>query len=1037
MSSVIKRERLLQKLEAASEHKLTLVCAPPGFGKTTLAWQFLQESELESIWYSIEERDRDFATFFNQFANLMRQKLPLLESVFGSVRPEPIESAAALANGLRLVLKQDIFLVIDDIHYMIGDPRFETWLTTLISLLPSKCHLVLLSRVLPVLPIAEMVARREILAIGQQELRFTDDEITQLAATTLPDGDYQPPAQELIRRLEGWPAGLVLAFQPLPFEVTELLLSGSNGPEALFNSLAEFMLNAQPPHLREFLLASSLLSRLNPEVVANVLGLRNASQLIDEALRKNLFLSRNAGRLAFHGLFRSFLQQRFYDTSPDRYFELHIKAAEWFAQHNQMEDAFEHFMAANQPRRAAEAAATVIQSYFEQGRVETLLQWNESLISAGTPDERFLYVTATIYIDRFDFDAASRQLDQVEALAAESGNVTRLSEVLLQRTRIYVLSGHYLAAIAQAEKLLATEYNDENARGRTLRTLGIAYYRLGKTDEALNVLESALVLSRQYGDKHALSNLLQDLQLVYMRVGKFDQASACLQEVVAIRRSVGSPTLLTHALNDLGYHYHQQGDYPQAFAAFQEGLSIIVPLENRRIESYLLWSLGDLHRDLGSFDEALQLYNRALAFAGNREPSLRANLLLSISTLYRWQKRFDDAIMFAEEALLITKAHGLAMEHTVAQVSFYGAHAYHEPTRALLEQLETLAQQLIEQQANAEAGQAMAICAHTSLLLLNTRYADTQITAAVNLLGSKGNVQPLVAEIIHTPELDRHVLTNLTKLRGLTERLSRLRESQLRKSVIIRLDEKTSSEYVYSLRIQTLGKEKIERDGVPVLPGEWRATAARELFFYLLFMGPQRRETISLGFWPDSPAERVRSNFHTTLYRLRQALGENVVVYNNELYSINPDVDIWCDAREFDKLVQHALNLSIRDARTEDLFRRAVDLYQGDFLPLLDAEWITTHREHLRETYLDSVIGLGYCADARMDYRQALNFFKQALKLDYFREDVHRAIMSSYANLGERQKIFAHLKHMQDIFRQELAMEPTKEIVAWAKRLLS
>lgn len=98
------------------------------------------------------------------------------------------------------------------------------------------------------------------------------------------------------------------------------------------------------------------------------------------------------------------------------------------------------------------------------------------------------------------------------------------------------------------------------------------------------------------------------------------------------------------------------------------------------------------------------------------------------------------------------------------------------------------------------------------------------------------------------------------------------------------LEDQLSNDFTYSLRILTLGKEKIERDGVPILPGEWRATAARELFFYLLFMGAKRRREISLDFWPDTNPQKVRSNFHTTLYRVRQALGDNIIVFKDKQY---------------------------------------------------------------------------------------------------------------------------------------------------------
>jgi DNA-binding SARP family transcriptional activator len=147
------------------------------------------------------------------------------------------------------------------------------------------------------------------------------------------------------------------------------------------------------------------------------------------------------------------------------------------------------------------------------------------------------------------------------------------------------------------------------------------------------------------------------------------------------------------------------------------------------------------------------------------------------------------------------------------------------------------------------------------------------------------------------------------------------------------------------------------------------------MFLYLLFMGPQEREAFSLAFWPDSHPQQVRRNFHTTLYRARHALGENAIVFSEGLYQVNPDLDLWCDAHQLEDLVCHARPMPPRDARTEDLWRRAVDLYHGDFLPSVDAEWVDTMGDTLRDLYLEALIGLGECALARDDLRDAIQAF--------------------------------------------------------------
>ena len=123
---------------------------------------------------------------------------------------------------------------------------------------------------------------------------------------------------------------------------------------------------------------------------------------------------------------------------------------------------------------------------------------------------------------------------------------------------------------------------------------------------------------------------------------------------------------------------------------------------------------------------------------------------------------------------------------------------------------------------------------------------------------------------------------------------------------------------------------------------------------------------------------------------------------------VNPDIDLWCDAQEMETLTQQARLLPSRDARTEDMWRRAVELYQGDFLPSWDAEWVIYRREDLLEAYIEALIGLGNCARARNDLREALATYRRALDADPYREDVHRAIMICYAESGEKKQVLDH-----------------------------
>ena len=166
------------------------------------------------------------------------------------------------------------------------------------------------------------------------------------------------------------------------------------------------------------------------------------------------------------------------------------------------------------------------------------------------------------------------------------------------------------------------------------------------------------------------------------------------------------------------------------------------------------------------------------------------------------------------------------------------------------------------------------------------------------------------------------------------------------------------SDVIYSLRIVTLGQSLVIRDGKAIPNTAWRP-AARDMFLYLVFTKQASRDDVCLAFWPDSPAKKARDNFHATMHRIREVLGENtVILHDDNTYQINPAISIWCDAYELEFLAAQARILPFADARTEDLWQRCVGLYNGDFLPSLDFEWAVNYREQLHEIYVEPRSGL-------------------------------------------------------------------------------
>lgn len=1030
---MIARPHLLELLAQAGAHKVILLSAPPGYGKTTIAAQFARRPGHPVAWYTVVQWDRDATTLHAYSLEALARIIPDIRHLPPPQGNDAAQLAMSLADYLRTPAHKPFFFVLDDLHHLDGSSSASQWLQTLVKQLPATAHILLLSRTLPDLPFGEMILRHEILAIGQEQLQFTVEEIEQLARRSEhPATDVE--VGRLVAHLDGWPAGTTLALRPVPAHLEGWLPQNTGDLQSRFSALADAMMQAQPPGLQHFLQVSSIPTRFTPEICETLLELTGSLHWIGEAQRRNLFLSGVPGGLAYHPLFRAYLQQRLKSERPDRFRDLHGRVARWYNDGNRLEDAFEHFVAAAMLEDAAQIAERVAHAFFSQGKTETLLRMNRALHQATIPTPDLHLTCAMAQIDRDDYQAAKTSLARATKDFQSLGDRVGEYKVALQRIFIQTQSGLWQEAIAAVLPLLNQADLPANLRGLGLRHLGVARIYLGEPDQAVEDLEMARRIYETIEDDHATALLLQDLEVAYTRAGRMQEAQVCLQKAVAIQRRLGNPSALALALNNLGYHYHKSGNYRSALDTLQEGLRLIAGTHNHYVEGLLLWSLGDLQRDRGVVGEALHLYSQALEQVDKNHPALRCSVLTSMAILRRWQGDEKLARLLAEEAMSLMREHPQSLElalaravHCVAGLARGNVGNPVSPEQGDLGRWST----------SDEYVRVHAYAAQAALLRNDPQAAERALRKGMALLDRGGSIQALVAEIAYTPLLEEFVKSREHRFPTIPHLLTQLRDFQ--RTASQRQPEGTPVRLspTYSLRIITLGEKRFLRDGQPVAVPEWRSDKARDVFLYLLFTGPHTREQISLVFWPESSPKRVRSSFHTTLHRIRVALGENVILFDEDLYRLNPQLDVRCDALEFETLTKQAGLLSPHNAQTDDLWYRALQLYGGEFLPSVDGEWVDLLRERYSELYLNALVGRGRCAHAQGDFGAAIGFFNQALALDPFREDVYRAMMRSHAGAGEQKQILSCWHTLKDVLRQELAIQPSRETSLLVEALTS
>ena len=1031
----IERPHLLDMMRLSLQHKLTLISAPPGYGKTTLAAQFAYDTTVPVVWQTVEAQERDLPNLVTHCVEALSSVVTYVDELKINASAPAAETATLISEHLRNSLSGDMVYVLDDVHHLLDSPQSERWLQTFIGRIPSTCHVILIGRALPSFPMQEMFARREVLAFGQKQLRFSFQEIQDLSQQLGASVTTQE-IENIVIRFDGWAAGSILALQPLPAEISTSVFSGESASDALFDTLAEIMLHAQNEALQDFLLASSTLTRMTPTSCQIVLGLTDSREYLAAVVNHNLFVSEIPKGLTYHPLFRDFLQRYLKHRDPARFIAFHCRAAQWFEDNNLLDEAVVHYVSAARWHEAGAIAERAASTYLAQGKAETVLSWRNQLIDADMVFPQLLYLCAVIELGRYLYDKADADL-----VAAEQGFQARFDElgilkVSLEKANLDIVRGRYQAAQARIEDRLKDDVMPSNLRGYSLSILGSACLNLGDVESALSHLEAALPLYRATGDTYALSHLLLTLESANMRIGRFDEASTYLQEAIAIRRALGSNAGLVAPLNNLAFDQHLLGEYDEASLTYQEALQLAIRTANARSESYGLGGLGDLERDRGAFDEAATLYRKALRIIGSNNPALRCATLSSFSTLRRWQGNLQEGLNLANEAEILAEEHSLAFEQLQSQVCVWAIRAQEgEPTDAQRE-LARLATTIAKRHEQTLWAQALAISASAALLRGDIASASQSLKSVVDGVAHQANLQRCVAEIVHTPLLMTFVKERGGRFPSLLEGIKRLEAAQIGWAENTHPKELPAVP-TYSLRVWMLGQEKVERDGDAVPNSVWRAAEARELFFYLLLKGATTKEQIGLVFWEDSTPEQVRQKFHATLHRARTAVGTNAIQFEGDLYFINPDVEVWSDAVEFESLAQQARLASPLNAHTENLWQRAVTVYEGELLLAYDATWVALHREALHQMYLEALFGLGNCIRLRGSFQEAIAMFQRALAVDPYREDVYRAIFTCYSALGERSSIERQLGTLEQLLDTDLGIKPSVETRALAQSLLT
>jgi LuxR family maltose regulon positive regulatory protein len=534
--SIAQRGQLLDRLREGRGRKLTLVCAPAGYGKTTVLVQWLEADRERTpfVWLSADEGDEDPVRLWSHLIAGLGTVHPRVGTAsFDALRagPSTLESVVLPLLIDELSDAQPSVLVVDDWH-LVRSTVCDESMRILLERGPPAVQVVLSSRSDPNLPVGRWRAHGELSEVRAADLQVSHAEAGAFLREV--DVDLAPDDIELLtERTEGWAAGLSLASILLRREpdAHAFVLDFAGDSRHLLEYISDDVLASVGDEMRAFLLRSSVLDEVSAAACDWVLETHGSAAVLAEIERANLFLvplDRHGETYRFHRLFADVLRRELARMHPEVVAQLHSRASVWFESQGDVESAVGHAISGRDLVRASDLVTLHWQSLANEGRLATVARWLDALSwPEATAEPQLALIRASLAAQ------TAQPADEIErwlAVAAAGSRPGPLANgVASLESGVAMLRGLYLTqgvapAVAAAKRALELEPPESGWRRQTLIGLGQALYLQGKADEARAPLVEAQRLP--YADDHApaAANVLAYLALVELDAG--DLASA-------------------------------------------------------------------------------------------------------------------------------------------------------------------------------------------------------------------------------------------------------------------------------------------------------------------------------------------------------------------------------------------------------------------------------------------------------------------------------------------------------------------------------
>jgi LuxR family maltose regulon positive regulatory protein len=583
----VERARLLDLFDSVVQRATVLVAAPAGFGKTTLVAQWLTSrgGPRVAAWISLDSGDNVSVRLWTHVAMALDRagcdlgfEVATFMAAHGremttKVLPRLLGAMGAAAG--------EVVVVLDDFH-LVDDAACHDQVEFFFEHLPQNAHLVITTRADPGLRLARHRAAGHLAEIRSADLAFTVEETGLLLKREdvyLPEG----LVSDLVRRTEGWPAGLYLvALSALGrSDPKEFVREVSEGNRFIGDYLTEEVLARHPAEVREFIRTISILDRFSAPLCDYLTGTTNSVAILHELERTNLFLVPLDERrtwFRFHHLFASVARSELEYEHAALVPALHARAAKWFAQHGHIDEAVRHSLASGNTSEAALLIQANWLSYIDAGRTEAVSGWLDELGAEAVAADPAARVTAAWMAamagDREGLERLVADLEQVKDYGPLPDGTRCVESAVGMIQGVFGYGGPVEMTVGsqRAVELETDARSPYYAIAHTAR--GHAAYVAGDLDLATDMFAKGLHNESAPAVLRVLS--LSGLSLVAAERGEQKFSAELAQQAMDLLEAAGLRTMpqATMGFTAMAQAHAAAGRLDEAAASVEEGLGL-------------------------------------------------------------------------------------------------------------------------------------------------------------------------------------------------------------------------------------------------------------------------------------------------------------------------------------------------------------------------------------------------------------------------------------------------------------------------------